>query len=175
MVAFCGAHRASWHAHQGIMLPSRNPQRKPCSKVSDENRDHWYYAHVLGEPASKSNSRKLVVTRGRPRFIKSDKARAYESQFHWFAKQRDPLFTEDVVLAVRVWYETLRPDLDITHIKDCLQDRAYENDRQVKAELAFHSIDQASPRCLVVVAPVSETAEVFDFVHNERYGNPFRY
>ena len=36
---------------------------------------------VFGEPASKSNSRRLVTMKGRPAFIKSDKAITYLKLF----------------------------------------------------------------------------------------------
>ena len=36
---------------------------------------------IIGEPASKANSRQLVTIRGRPAFIKSKKARDYVKLF----------------------------------------------------------------------------------------------
>jgi Holliday junction resolvase RusA-like endonuclease len=128
----------------------------------------WFTALVLGEPASKSNSRKLVTIGGRPRFIKSKKALEYEKGFYIQTVVRDLLFQEDVVLAVRVWYKSRRPDLDITHIKDCLQGVAYENDRSVKIEHAVWDYDTSSPRSYIVVAPVSDFERVLHHLHHER-------
>ena len=36
---------------------------------------------IMGEPASKSNSRRLVTIRGRPAFIKSKNANVYVKAF----------------------------------------------------------------------------------------------
>lgn len=124
----------------------------------------WYISLVTGEIASKSNSRQLVTQNGKPRFIKSKKAIAYEWQFEMLAKRRQPLFEEDVILAVRVYYRTRRPDLDITHLKDLLQGYAYENDRQVKIEFPVWALDRANPRCEIVVAPRDHWREVIDFL-----------
>lgn len=126
--------------------------------------ESWYVSLVNGEIASKSNSRKLVTVGGKPRFIKSKKAREYEERWSLLAKRRDPLFEEDVVLAVRAFYKTRRPDLDITHLKDLLQGYAYENDRQVKMELAIWALDRKEPRVQIVVAPRSDWREVSDFI-----------
>lgn len=101
---------------------------------------------------------------GKPRFIKSSKALGYEERWGHLQKARDPLFSEDVILAVRVYYESRRPDLDISHLKDCLQGYAYENDRQVKMEFPVWALDRDNPRCEIVVAPRGEWREVIDFI-----------
>ena len=119
---------------------------------------------VKGEIASKSNSRKLVTQNGKPRFIKSQKARDYQERWEVFAKRREPLFDADVILAVRVYYQSRRPDLDITHLKDLLQGYAYENDRQVKMEFAVWALDRDNPRCQNVVAPRRDWREVVAFL-----------
>ena len=52
---------------------------------------------IHGEPASKANSRKLVTIKGRPAFIKSDKARKYVKQFEEQCPQMsDSMFLDDV-------------------------------------------------------------------------------
>lgn len=126
--------------------------------------DGWYVSLVKGEIASKSNSRRLVTAGGKPRFIKSDKAREYEERWGFFAKKRSPLFEDDVILAVRVYYQSRRPDLDITHLKDLLQGYAYENDRQVKIEFPVWALDRKNPRVEIVVAPREEWRDVVDFL-----------
>ena len=40
-----------------------------------------FEALIYGEPASKANSRKMVLIGGKPRFIKSKKAREYVEGF----------------------------------------------------------------------------------------------
>ena len=47
----------------------------------DVNANIIYECVVKGEPASKSNSRRLVTIGGRPRFIKSKKALDYVKAF----------------------------------------------------------------------------------------------
>lgn len=136
---------------------SSNVSIKPPNK-------NWYVSLVEGEIASKSNSRKLVTQAGKPRFIKSTKARQYEERWGYFAKTRSPLFEEDVILAVRVYYQSRRPDLDITHLKDLLQGYAYKNDRQVKMEFPVWALDREKPRVEIVVAPREDWQEVIQFL-----------
>ena len=40
--------------------------------------------------------------------------------------------TEDIAIEIEILYASRRPDLDESLILDCLQDRWYKNDRQVK-------------------------------------------
>ena len=110
---------------------------------------------IFGEPASKANSRKMVYIRGKPLFIKSEKALAYAKAF----KQQCVIsasekFTCDVVVTIRIWYASRRPDLDESLILDLLQDVAYENDRQVKEKhIYWMGVDKENPRCEIEVAP----------------------
>ena len=110
---------------------------------------------IFGEPASKANSRKMVYIRGKPLFIKSDKALAYAKAF----KQQCVIsasekFTCDVVVTIRIWYASRRPDLDESLILDLLQDVAYENDRQVKEKhIYWMGVDKENPRCEIEVTP----------------------
>jgi hypothetical protein len=124
----------------------------------------WYLSVVRGEIASKSNSRKLVTIGGKPRFIKSKKARQYADTWDLQARRRSPLFEADVILAVRVYYASRQPDLDITHLKDLLQGYAYENDRQVKMEFPVWAMDREDPRVEIIVAPREEWREAIDFL-----------
>lgn len=125
---------------------------------------------ILGEPASKANSRELVTFgRGenkRPALIKSKKARDYERdalrQIPPLARQR---LDVPVRVTMRIFYASERPDLDASVVLDCLQDR-YEgkgeqrelaqkgvirNDRQVRELHLFHAIDRANPRAEIEV------------------------
>lgn len=135
----------------------------------------WYVTTVMGEIASKSNSRKLVTVHGRPRLIKSQKARDYERDFGMQARRLEQVLEGDVILAVRSWYKTRRPDLDISHLKDCLQGYAYANDRQVKIEHAVWDMDPVSPRCHIVVAPIEDAPQVITYLTDkDLYATNFR-
>jgi Holliday junction resolvase RusA-like endonuclease len=101
---------------------------------------------ILGEPASKANSRKAATIGGRfavidgkrtraggkSTFIKSEKARDYERdalrQIPLSARQR---VTGPVCITLRIYYATERPDLDESLILDILQDR-YVRDKRTK-------------------------------------------
>lgn len=119
---------------------------------------------VDGEIASKANSRKLVSHGGKPRFIKSEKARQYEERWGFLAKRMRQPLEGDVILAVRAYYKTRRPDLDISHLKDLLQGYAYANDRQVKMEFSVWALDRKKPRVEIVVARREDWREVIDFL-----------
>lgn len=93
---------------------------------------------ILGEPASKANSRKMWMIGGRtveidgkrtrvggqPRVLKSDKALSYERdalrQIPPLARQR---IEGPVFVTLRMFYSSERPDLDESIVLDVLQDR----------------------------------------------------
>lgn len=106
---------------------------------------------VYGEPASKANSRQFVLIKGRPAFIKSKKARDYVRDFDRQCKKIDPLIEDDVAVEIKIFYKTRRPDLDESVILDCMQDKIYKNDRQVKEKHIYHGIDKESPRAEITV------------------------
>jgi hypothetical protein len=113
----------------------------------------WVYeATILGEPASKANSRRLVRFGKRLASIKSDKARAYERAFKVQAVPIAPLIDGDVILYCHIFYASRRPDLDESIIMDLLQGVAYHNDRQVKAKIILHGLDKEQPRAVIKVA-----------------------
>ena len=107
---------------------------------------------IHGEPASKSNSRKLVTIKGRPAFIKSDKARKYVKQFEEQCPQMgDSMFLDDVEVEMTVFYASRRPDLDESVILDCMQGFIYKNDRQVKRKVITWGLDKENPRAEITV------------------------
>lgn len=136
---------------------------------------------ILGEPASKANSRELATIgpkdARRTILRKSDKALAYERdaqrQIPPKARQR---LEGPVRVTLRIWYASQRPDLDESVVLDVLQDRysaekkdasgfvykpralvqsgVYRNDRQVREKHVFHGTDRANPRTEVVVEPL---------------------
>lgn len=137
---------------------------------------------ILGELASKANSREIVTRKmrnaqgklkTRPMSIKSDKARDYERtamlQVPVEARQR---LTGPVRVTLRIWYASERPDLDESVLLDVLQDHwqvvrrdgvdvrelvrkgVYRNDRQVRQKFVFHGIDRVNPRAEIVIEPL---------------------
>lgn len=138
---------------------------------------------ILGEPASKANSREIVTRRisddsgalrSRPMSIKSDKARAFE---RYALRQIPPncrvQLTGPVCVTLKIFYASERPDLDESVILDVLQDRyvvvkvggvrvrefvqkgVYHNDRQVREKHVYHGIDRTNPRAEVIVEPLA--------------------
>ncbi|MEX3690633.1 hypothetical protein AB3X91_16080 [Paraburkholderia sp. BR14263] len=154
---------------------------------------------ILGQPASKANSREIVARkvrdkatgelRTRPMSIKSEAARDYEQavlkQVPPKARQR---LTGPVRVAMRIWYASERPDLDESVILDCLQDRyewvrrgtgekkvlvlrgCYRNDRQVRQKVILHGIDRVNPRAHIIIEPLE--MQQLEFVLDESFG-PF--
>tara|TARA_R100000544_G_scaffold35100_1_gene22259 strand:+ start:506 stop:913 length:408 start_codon:yes stop_codon:yes gene_type:complete len=108
---------------------------------------------IIGEPASKANSRQLVTIRGRPAFIKSKKAREYVKIFNSQCPKLSELITDDVCVRIKIFYATRRPDLDESVILDCMQGNIYANDRQVKQKLISHGLDRENPRSEICVMP----------------------
>ena len=88
---------------------------------------------IYGEPASKANTRKLVYVKGKMLFIKSKKALDYVKTFDKQCPPLKNLLTCDVRVEMKIYYKTRRPDLDESLILDCMQNKIYENDRQVKS------------------------------------------
>jgi Holliday junction resolvase RusA-like endonuclease len=140
---------------------------------------------ILGEPASKSNSRRLVIIGKRPSFIKSQKALDYEKaaalQIPASARQ---MLQGPLRVTIRVWYASERPDLDCSVILDvmqakfekvidgytkiapgqytkqterrCVRKGVYLNDRQVREQHFFHAIDKANPRAEIEIEQLIE-------------------
>ena len=123
----------------------------------------WWAGIIVGEPASKANSRRMVRRGGRVAFIKSQKALSYVDAL----RLQVPRLPEGeqlrgaLKLTARVFYASRRPDLDISLILDGLQDRIYRNDRQVREMHLFHFIDRTQPRTELHIE------EVLDDDHTE--------
>ena len=116
---------------------------------------------IHGEPASKANSRKLVTIKGRPAFIKSDKARKYVKQFEeQCPKMGDSMFLDDVEVEMTVFYASRRPDLDESVILDCMQGFIYKNDRQVKRKIITWGLDKENPRSEITVRLMEQSEAV---------------
>jgi len=114
------------------------------------------YIEVMGEPASKANSRKLVMFGKRPAVIKSQKAREYVKAFGEQVKPIKNLLEGDLAVHITIYYASRRPDLDESVILDCMQGVIYANDRQVKEKHIFHRLDRNQPRSHIFVWRLGE-------------------
>lgn len=119
---------------------------------------------LSGELASKANSRQLVAYGGKPRIIKSKKARDWtESALVELAVQngrRAPMAGR-VKLTAAVFYASRRPDLDVSLLMDVLEKAGiYNNDRQVHEICATKFYDKERPR---VEVKVEETGELWSY------------
>lgn len=125
---------------------------------------------ILGEPASKANSRKIATIAGHSAIIKSAKALDYVKnalrQIPPAARQQ---LTDPVIVTMHIFYASNRPDLDESVIIDVLQDQyktvvkgttrtramiqrgVYINDRQVKEKHVYWGIDKKNPRAEITV------------------------
>lgn len=142
---------------------------------------------ILGEAASKANSRQLVTIGGKPRFIKSKKAR----DFMKGARLQVPpacrvRLQGPVAVLLHMHYATERPDLDESVVLDALQDHfvitvlpggrvrrdlvqsgVYCNDRQVRWKLVVHHVDRLNPRVEVQVFSIAPTQDMFAYMPAE--------
>jgi len=110
---------------------------------------------ILGEPASKANSRRIVMIRGTARSIKSQKALNYVASFkQQCLQQAGEVWEDDVSVTIHIYYASRRPDLDESVILDCLQDVAYRNDRQVKEKHIYWHLDRENPRSIIEVEKI---------------------
>ena len=111
---------------------------------------------IIGELASKANSRKLVTNQktGQPMFIKSAKALDYVRDVKRQVAVREPLLLGKLKFTATIYYASERPDLDEAILLDALQGLIYKNDRQIRERHIFHAIDRRNPRAEVVIEPV---------------------
>jgi len=115
---------------------------------------------IMGEPASKSNSRRLVrMKNGRTAVIKSQKALDYQKAFIEQCTVLDNLLDGDLSTTITIYYATRRPDLDESLILDIMQGRIYENDRQIKEKHVFHRLDKEHPRAEISVSKITEKSK----------------
>lgn len=129
---------------------------------------------ILGQPASKANSRQLVTIGGRPAFIKSPDARAFErAALLQIPAEAKRMLTGPVRVTMTIYYASERPDLDESVVLDVLQAKyegsgdkrrllrkgVYINDRQVREKHVYHGIDRANPRAEIVVEPLRAQQE----------------
>lgn len=111
---------------------------------------------ILGEPASKANSRKIVKFGNRMASIKSDKARRYWKSAEEQLPRGIVPTKKDVCVEMVIYYATRRPDLDESLILDIMQGYVYENDRQVKQKKIYWQLDRDQPRSVIRVYELEE-------------------
>jgi len=124
-----------------------------------------FEAIIEGEPASKSNSRRIVRLGKQVRLIKSKKALCYvnslEEQLSLLKQvDRNNLLEGNLSMYVDVWYRTRRPDLDIELIKDGIQGWVYKNDRQVREQHSKWHKDSDRPRCLIRIVRYEDEEKI---------------
>jgi hypothetical protein len=106
---------------------------------------------ILGNLPRKSNQRRIVRVRNKPLIIKSKQALEYTDSF---MKQvpgelKQQLGNEQKPLALwaHAHYQSNRSDLSVELLKDLLEKAGViSNDRWIKAEFLFASIDRDNPR-----------------------------
>ena len=134
-----------------------------------------YTLTIHGEPASKANSRQLVLIKGRMVPIKSKKALSYMRAFDQQCRILNPLMDGDLAIAMMIYYRTRRPDLDESLVLDLLQGRVYKNDRAIKLKYVEHGLSKDDPRVVMAIGPLSQTSEVIvtykELVRHEILGN----
>ena len=106
---------------------------------------------ILGEPASKANSRRVVRIGNVSRLIKSAKALSYSDLFKQQCRPLGVLMAGDLRVTMWVYYASRRPDLDESLILDLMQGLIYENDRQVKEKHIYWNLDPGNPRTEIIV------------------------
>lgn len=106
---------------------------------------------VFGQPASKANSRRLVMNHGKPKFIKSRAALDYVEAFRVQCPKLEDIIEGHVSVDIKVFYGSGRPDLDESVILDCMQGMIYVNDRQVKHKEVTWALDRRLPRAEIKV------------------------
>jgi len=115
---------------------------------------------ILGEPASKANSRRIVKIKGVTRVIRSAKALRYADRFKTQCPTLYPLLDHDgsrLLVEMDIHYGSRRPDLDESLILDLLQDRAYRNDRSVRAKIVRWHLDKENPHSRIRILRLPET------------------
>lgn len=131
-------------------------RQEPCKPLDSD----LFVTTIEGEPASKANSRRLVKIRDKFAFIKSKKAINYSKNFEVQCPVYDSLYEEDLAVAMKIYYQSKRPDLDESLILDLMQKKIYKNDRSIKSKYILWGLDRQFPRTLIVVGPIKKEKEI---------------
>ncbi len=115
---------------------------------------------LLGQLYSKSNSRQLIFSKGKPRIIKNPKAIKCKKEFvmqlkaQWHGKAPIP---QPAHLICTVYYQSRRSDLDITLLMDAIEEAGVvENDRHIWKYQATKEIDKDNPRVEMEIFEMEE-------------------
>lgn len=134
---------------------------------------------ILGQPASKANSRSIVTIGDKPSSIKSKPAREYERDaLAQIPPEHRRMLSCDVRVTLHLFYSSQRSDLDESIVLDVLQTRwkkdkqsgeryivqrgVYCNDRQVREKHVYHHIDKENPRAEILIEPIEPMQETLD-------------
>lgn len=110
---------------------------------------------IQGKLVSKANSRMAVPGRTKTgkaftRFIKSQSALDFEQSALWQLKKivgRQKPLSGELGLEATVYYESRRPDLDVSLLMDVLEHAGvYDNDRQLHEICTYKKYDKENPR-----------------------------
>ena len=112
---------------------------------------------IHGDLASKANSRKLVTFGGKPRFIKSDKARGWEQLALMQIPQDHRIgMTGPIRMTATIYYASRRPDLDPSLLMDVLEHAGvYKNDRAIIEQHLYKKLDPVNPRVELLLEELS--------------------
>lgn len=130
------------------------------NNITIENELQALSLYILGEPASKANSRRMVRFGNMSRLIKSQKALDYSEMFKQQCRPLATLMTGDLRVIMKIYYASRRPDLDESLILDLMQGLIYENDRQVKERHVYWGLDPDNPRAEIIVEGIPTIAPI---------------
>ena len=122
-----------------------------ASQMSTEKLIYKVEFTIIGEPASKANSRRLVRFGTRVASIKSAKALNYVDSFTRQCPTLPRLMEGALSVHLTIYYASGRPDLDESVILDAMQGLIYQNDRQVKEKHVLWGRDPEAPRAHIRV------------------------
>ena len=88
------------------------------NNITIENELQALSLYILGEPASKANSRRMVRFGNMSRLIKSQKALDYSEMFKQQCRPLATLMTGDLRVIMKIYYASRRPDLDESLIRN---------------------------------------------------------
>ena len=116
---------------------------------------------ITGEPASKANSRRWI---GPGKLIKSQKALDYKDLFALQCPYLETPSMKNIWVTMKIFYGSLRPDLDESLILDLMQGQLYKNDRQVKHKLVSHGLDRGNARTIIRIEEVEDDFDLSEAV-----------
>jgi len=112
---------------------------------------------ILGQCASKSNSRRIVMRGRKPISIKSASAFEFCEAFERQCPQFDSPMLGDIRMDCTIYYRSGRSDLDDTLVCDLLQKcGVIQNDRQLKCKVLRGAVDKSQPRVEITLTHMTD-------------------